>query len=350
MKQHVLGTLLFLVLSAFLILTTTGRAGEYEIVKTVKVGPCSSEPMLGPFKWSPDGSRLAFFGSKSLLLSDTLANSTTITEFSSYPHRFEWVNDNELCLHLQSSFAEDSVLNKLVLFDIENKTTTLLDEFWQYKFFPSRSEPLHEFDGPRVTLEGNLYYTHTTINRASSADGKTNERRLIKADKDASLENNHVLCWGDDGLYRVNLLWADSVRIAPKPYRYIPFTPVLNHDGTLALLGETLIELKDSTAYNYYWKVRPEPDSGVYCGLAYVSFNPRSEEILFQLACDNGDKTIADSIGVYNYLTTEMTIFSPPDGNDRCWTPVYAPDGNKIAFWSDGNLYIMYRRHGEGYE
>ena len=312
------------------------------------VGPCSSEPMLGAFKWSPDGTQLAYFSGRMLMFSDTLANSTAVMELPLFPHRFEWIDNSSICLHLFSSPAEDSTLNQLVLLDIAFKTITALDEYWRYKTFGFRDNTLHDFDGPRVTLEENCYYTHTEYDSDQSPDGILRERRLVRPNERETPANNHILCWGDDGLYRANLTRTDSVRLAPKPYRHIPLTPVLNSDGTLALLGETLMRLEDSTAYNYFHQTGYVSDSGVHCGLAYVSFNPRFEEILFQLTCDNGDRTIADSIGVYDYRTSELTIFTPPDGNTQCRTPVYAPDGRKIAFWSDGSLYIMYRKPDSG--
>ncbi|MFH2037689.1 MAG: hypothetical protein ABIJ45_14910, partial [Candidatus Zixiibacteriota bacterium] len=84
------------------------------------------------------------------------------------------------------------------------------------------------------------------------------------------------------------------------------------------------------------------------CGHLFFSINSNYHEILFQFSCDNFEfeRTVAERIGTYNYKTNEWNLLNPFNNDQDCLTPVYHPDGKKIAFLSDNKAYIMFREFG----
>jgi hypothetical protein len=333
---------------AFLSPGNTAHAASYEISKIIEIGPASWTPMTQPIKWSPDGTRLSYFKGRTLMMSDTLGNSREIENFTMYPHRYIWISDNELCIDFDEGFAADSSLHQLVRFDVKSGQKTAVEEYISYKYYrdPTGTSGYH---GPFLSLEGNPYYYYFTYTSRSKKTGVISENRSVMTGKSEDIGNDHVLWWGKDGLYRIRLDDTDSSRIGPTPSNHLDGTTIMSPDGSHVMHWGTMLRLADSTFIILDTIPFELPPHAAYCAFLFAFFNPKSTEVLFHLTCDDvtGEQVVANRIGVFDYESYNLHIFDPPTGVKDATTPVYAPDGKKIAFLSDGKAYIMYRKLSE---
>jgi hypothetical protein len=334
-------------------------AASYKVTKVIEVGPAAWVPFTGPLRWSPDGTMLAYFANNYLMISDTLGKSREVKwiDIGITPKRFEWVSDEKIAINLPKYRLPDSTLyNTITVIDVNTGQDTIVIADTPRTTW----KPVYQragdtfFEGPFLSLEGNTYYvikTHTGSSKEipsgrGTAPETIDEPHWIIPDKAPALESNHFIRWYlKTGLFEISLTGSDSTRIAPTPFSYIgPFTEI-NRDRTYAMNGGTILRIADSVCIVMDTLPIQVPVVGAICGFAYVSFNPQWSEVLFQLTCDSVDLTVADRIGTFNYLTSEFVIYDPPAGAQHCVTPVYAPDGKKIAFLDEDHhkLYILHR-------
>jgi hypothetical protein len=358
-KRLVFSFLIFII--PFVFLSFDGKAAEYEITKIIEVGPTDRAPTVWPLKWSPDGTRLAYFLNRSLYISDTLGNSREIIHFDLFPHRYEWLSDNEIIIHL-TNYRTESEVNRLVKVDIGNKQLSLLAEYTCGLGIREKNDP-NSFAGPFLTVEGRLYY-RTNVIRATVYDPEIQsepmpvifpESAYPRKTEAPAPEQNHILSWGKDGLYMIKGDLSDSTEIAPKQ-RHPVKTPIASSkDQLYYMIHSKICNFKDTICISLdTFLIRYTGVIGY--DFLYYSFNPRGEEVLFELICEkneNLEKGMAYderksyeefSMATFNYATNRLTILDSLIDLQGCRTPTYAPDGLKIAFLHGGNAHIMYRR------
>lgn len=324
-------------------------AKDYNINKVIEVGQSDLAPISSPLKWSPDGTKLAYFFNQSLYLSDTLGNSREITHFDLFAHRFEWLSDFEIVIHLQN-YSSEPLFHKLIKVDINRIELSILRQFTRRRGVRLDND-LNSFMGPFLTVEGRLYY-RTNVIRATILDSvKKREPRPIvfpESDYPTKLQNlasdkNHILSWGKDGLYMIKCDLSDSVRIAHKPYGYMPFPPTLSPDRSYYAQGGTILRVIDSTYIVMDTIVKQFPPNTGATDFMYVSFNPIESEVLFNLVFHDADNYEVHRVGTFDYVTNEFTIIDTLIGMEGCRSPAYAAGGKKIAFLHDGKVHILYR-------
>lgn len=157
-------------IAILLLSIAVGSAADLKSDRVVLVKSAGANPITGPLKWSPDGTKLAVFDQRTLLVSNTLGNSLRIAEFYMQVHRYEWLSNSEIILNLilrsYDSVGHYSRANRLLRVDITDGGIEVLEE---YVTKPSTPEP---FDGPWLTHEGALYYrTNIASNPAPRSSG-----------------------------------------------------------------------------------------------------------------------------------------------------------------------------------
>jgi hypothetical protein len=350
----------FLIIIPLVFLSLDGKTAEYEITKIIEVGPTDRAPTVWPLKWSPDGAQLAYFLNRSLYISDTLGNSREITHFELFPHRYEWLSDYEIIIHLQKYTVPQP--HKLVKVDVKTSQVSVLEEYTRRLGIRARNNP-NSFAGPFLTVEGRLYY-RTNVLRATVYDPAIQSEPMPVIFPESAYprktvapapEENHILSWGKDGLYMIKGDLSDSTEIAPKQ-RHPVKTPVANSkDQLYYMIHSKICNFKDTICISL------DTFLTRYAGVIgydflYYSFNPRDEEILFELICEKNEnlekgmpyderKSYEEfSMATFNYAANRLTVLDSLIDLQGCMTPTYAPDGLKIAFLHGGNAHIMYRR------
>jgi hypothetical protein len=317
---------------------------DYEIMKIVEIGPADWVPMQGPLKWSPDGSKLAFFHRGELSIADTTGKIRGIKKFDLVPHLFEWISNDEISIYLRAK--EGIGQNKLLLININSGQETDIVEFVR-KRFPENSDSITDFDGPLRTVEGNVFYR---IYRKNASAIKFIEGQSKSGGSAKALSENHFVRWGNDGLYMIKCDQSDSSRVARKPYEHMPLPPKMSSDRKYILMGGTMQRLVDSvyividTIINNIDPITRLNVSRVFCGVIYESFNPNSPEVVFQVTCDDGHYILGEKLATYNYETYTYTDLEQFVKGKNPGAPSYSPDGRNIAYLAEGRAFILMRR------
>ena len=142
------------------------HAAEYEVVELVEIGGAAEVPMSGPMKWSPDGTRLAYFAYGYLMLADTAGNTEKVKKIDLLPRRYEWISNDDIAVMLCDRVNFDSTLYSLVSLNISSCRTDLLDQYVRRRPSPDVRGNIC-IDGPFVTIEGQPYYIFETLTGGS---------------------------------------------------------------------------------------------------------------------------------------------------------------------------------------
>jgi len=332
-------------------------ATSYKVTKVIEVGPAAQVSYASPLEWSPDGTMLAYLANNYLMVSDTLGNSREVykIDIGIRPRRFEWASNDKIAINLPRYRLPDSALyNTITVVDVNSGQDMIViadTPRTNWKPVYQRAGDTF-FEGPFLSLEGNAYYVIKTytgrqvkLPRGTVAE-TTDEYHWFFPDKAPAMADNHIVRWGTDGLYLIALDQSDSTWLAKDPYGQA-FEAVVSRDYSHVFTLSTLINVSDSTTIDLR-KLAGERPAGTFgCGYLFVSFNPKTSEMLFNQTCDgnypSGTEFVVDRIGTFNYTTNEFIILDTITGIQNCTTPVYAPDGKKIAFLADYKAYIIYR-------
>ncbi|MCX6830103.1 MAG: hypothetical protein NT002_12625 [candidate division Zixibacteria bacterium] len=316
----------------------SASAGDYTIEKVIEIGPADWVPFLWPIKWSPDGTKISYFYNGYLTISDTLGHSRQAWKANTYPHKYEWLSNDEIFMH-QRFLAGNRTIVRLSIIDINTGQERILVDNTPADSNMSAVQEV-EVSGPERTVEGNVYYINEKVAGKSAIIPQS---KFAPADKASSASDNHILRWGDKGLYLVRADMQDSTRLSRKPYDYIPLPPIISPDHKYIMVGGTIERIADSQYIVMDTCITNKPQKTVGCGFIFCSFNPKGNEILFQRGCDDGESYIVRSIGTFILETGRIQILDSIIHLTDCATPVYAPDGRKIAFQSNKKIYIIYR-------
>ncbi len=313
------------------------HATSFEVTQVIEV----DSEVGGPIKWSPDGLKLSYFKGKQLYISDTLGNSTFIKELELFPHRYEWLDNNKLVLHIKKHEGPKST-NKLITVDINTQQDSLITSYIYQAGISSKVAGFESFRGPHKSLEGNIYYENNTNSGNKSIPSQVN-RSFFGLDKELKLSTDSKINWKRKGeIYRVNCDNSDSVLIADKPWwTATPFE--LSKEDTLVLSAEYLINLSTQETIDIGDITGPPPPNTLGCGILYYSFNPLYPEMIFNQGCDIDEGTTLNRVIIYNYFTNELQIIDSIANLTNCTTPVFHPSGNIISLRSSGKLYLIYR-------
>lgn len=273
------------------------------------------------------------------MISDTLGHSQAVCQATMYPHRYEWLSDNEIVL-LQLGRLSGGKATKLSIIDLKTgQEEIIIDK--KEKFREADEHDSTQFDGPMLSIEGNVYYTMEKRSGKRSAIPKS---RYAKRDDREILRNNHYLAWGEDGVYKHWLNRRDSLRLGPRLHPHPILPPELSWDAKYIIYRGTLLRLGDSAIVIIDTMFRSRPANTVVCGIIFGAFSSAIPEFLFQRSCDDGETYNVLSVWTYNLNSRELTNLDTLANLTQCSFPVYAPDGLTIACLSQQKAYLIKRR------
>ena len=349
---------IFIIISfilSLLIVPINTLSADFEIMKVVEVGPCTGEPELSPLRWSPDGKYVAYFYNHTLMLSDSLGNTSTIKKFENTPRRFEWLSDKEIVIHFYDKPPSPGQNNELIRIDITTKEAEVLLSFQLTRGARLKNQE-NSFSGPFLTAEGHLYIRTNVIRSTLWPAGKgyLNENIMFvpskyakKNDTDYS-KTDHIAFWEKDGIYMSKADFSDLRKLGSRSKHPIQSAVVLNHDYTHYMVDWLVCSVADTSCLYIYEYMKDQPPDTYLPFPRCYSFNPKMPEILMDIVFPISENTETWRTGIFNYETQEFTMLDNAINIFSIWASAYCPDGRKIAFRTvDGTLYILYRTINE---
>jgi hypothetical protein len=352
MKKGVITFLLAFTLIAIFSINQCSSAQDFKIEKVVEIGPADWVPFLGPIKWSPDGTKISYFSKGYLMISDTLGNSHQVMKVDMMPFRYEWVSNEEIAITFKGQGNGGAIPYKLSLFNINNASETVLEQFMR-NGSGDDSVIVSDFNGPYRTVEGAVYYHIAKSAVVGDGDYRSFSPSNLKAvpiqselktaTKSSSLAGNHLVRWGNNGLFKINCETNDSVVILANFHPPVPLDPALKSDLTLMMYRNTIYSLTDSSSINLQEFIEPYPIGTKGCGMVFQSFNPIFNEVLFQIGCDDGVSYEVNRIGTFNYVTNRFSVLDSNPALVNCIAPVFSPNGVNIAVLANYKACIVIR-------
>ncbi len=340
MKPRLLALLLLITL-----ISSYSLALDYKITSVIEVGEADFTPFIDPLIWSPDGTMLAFTKGRVIKISDTLGNVRDVIKLERAPHRYGWVSNNQIAVHMRRFTGNGpETVEELSLVNTSANSKSVIHGFTlerNYREIPGKTYS----DGPYSTVEGNKYYRFTRFDSRDKNADKI-ERRPFIGNKSDALRNDHILRWNGDNLHKVRLDNSDSTWLAKRPASVLEVTgrTYINKDQSHVLISDGVINLIDSSFIDLQEFLKPFPPKTFGCGLVWFSFNPVATEILFTVACDDGHSYEVLRIGTFDYFTKDFRIIDILINIPNCKAPVYSPTGDRIAFLANGKAYIINRQ------
>ena len=353
MKKGAIIFLLAFTLIAIFSIYQCSSAQDFKIEKVIEIGPADWVPLLWPIKWSPDGTKISYFSKGYLMISDTLGNSHQVMKVDMMPFRYEWVSKEEIAITFKGQEKAGAIPYKLSLFNIDNASETVLEQFMR-NGSGDDSVIISDFNGPYKAVEGGVYYHIAKSAVAGDGDYKyyspSNlkavpiQSKLKTASKSSSLADNHFVRWGNNGLFKIDCVTDDSVAILANFHPPVPLAPAVKSDFSYVMYLNTIYCLADSQSINLDKYLIPYPENTKGCGASFASFNPVYNEVLFQIACDDGVSYEVNRIGTFNYVSNRFSILDSSSTLVNCIAPVFSPNGINIAVIANYKVCIIVRR------
>lgn len=316
----------------------------YRVERVVEIGP-GGGPIVGTMQWSPDGTQLAYFADGYLMVSDTLGNSRQVVKLEGRVRRFVWLDNDRVAVYeeiLAERAGRTATINTI---NIQTGEHQELDRFVKQ---PGEgwSQVTRSFDGPYLTLEGIAYYATHTGEYGKPARQVT--RRLIEYSPGMPQGGLHILRTYPTGVYEIDLLGQDSVKLADLPDWadpvYLGLYPTqISRDRQYILNDAMLFDFAKSTWINLTPPKDEFPDGTRSCSFVRSWLNPARNEVVGLIDCWDGESYVVERTGIYDIETASMTILDTLVNLPSCLNPCYSPDGRKIAFFSEGKGYILCR-------
>lgn len=339
MKPRFLALLLLITL-----ISSHSFALDYEITSVIEVGEADFVPFIDPLIWSPDGTMLAFTKGGVIKISDTLGNVRDVIKLEIPIHRYAWVSDNQIAVHMRRFTGRSTeTVEELSLVNTSANSKSVIHGFtleYNYREIPGKTYS----DGPYTTAEGNKYYRFTTFDSRNKNADKV-DRRPFAANKSDVLRNDHILRWSGENLYKVRLDESDSTWLTERPASVLEISgrTYINKDQSHVLIRDGVINLYDSSFIDLVEKVKPFPPNTIVCDFLWYSFNPTAPEIVFTSVCEGSETYEFFRIGTYDYTSNDFVIIDTLTNISNCTSPVYSPNGIRIAFLANGKAYILNR-------
>ena len=330
-----------------MLMTGISSAQEFEITDVIEVGPATLAPS-SPVMWSLDGTKIAYFNGRTLMISDTLGKATEIKTFDLSAHRFEWLSDNEIIIRLIQWGTMPRPL-KMVIVDILTGNITVLGQFNHGIGIREKNVP-YSFSSPLRSLEGNVYYRKNILH--ANVPGEKAEDKIepivfpeSKYEKDRNIipSENHYLSWNDNGLNKISCDLLDTTLILNKKLSSVAVSTTLSYDEKYVIKDGYLYSFEDSQIINISLLIDYLPVNMVNAHAYHETFNPIYPEILFDACYQDAQENGTKRIGIYDINSNGVEIIGEQYGLIECWHPVYSPNGNNIASVCDKKLYIICR-------
>ena len=337
MKKSILGTVLVI-----LLMCGISKATEYKITGLIDVGP-GYGTYVETVKWSPDGTKLAFFDDGNLMLSDTLGNREQIVQIDNIPFMYEWISNEEIMIHLHTKWVNREQFNQLVTVDIASKSLTTIKEYWRGPKY--RDKNTDSFTGPYKTIDGKVYY-ETNVNGIHSIEKTVFPQSKYDQTYNISLSGkNYRVQKYDNAQFKI--LSSDGIEIpiiTPIFGNYSVTQIIVNKDITYVMVEGYIHGIYDSIRIdaNSYVGINP-PGFEYFSKTFNGEINPQSKEIVTTIPFYNEEEKDYDWTGIFNFETMELTIVDTLLNLDQSFEPTYNPNGRLIALQSGDKIFIITR-------
>ncbi|MEA1981255.1 MAG: hypothetical protein U9N54_09810 [candidate division Zixibacteria bacterium] len=309
----------FIVTLVLMIFIMSGllQSADFEVTQVIEIGPCSG-PVYRPVQWSPDGSRIAFFSGKTLMIADTLGNTKEIYEIAFHARKFLWANNEEIVL----AQTERGRPYRLSLINLSGEENVLAEE---------RSQK-PQFSGPHSTPDNIVYYY-------PDKNSKSEPIILSHLEKNQQvlLSEHYQIKLLDSTLYKISLNEEDTVELINKKISSIV---------TSESFDKIVYTVRTGEVYQYQFSnnelIKIElpnfqvPETANYCLIEDYNFNTNSDLLLYYVTCDSHYNVENSIICLFDNNSRTNYLFSPMTTSSFESQPVFSPNNRYFSFIAGG--------------
>lgn len=317
--------LLLTILIIAVIISSPCLGREIKVTEVIEVGPCGG-PLYQPIKWSPDGSHIAFFRGKTLMMADTLGNQQEIYTIELTPRSFEWVSDTAIAFTQRDITAGRDKTYRLSVVTLSGVETVHENE-------QVARENSVSFSRIRKTASGAVYY-RSEVKSANTIHLLSHSGN----DKAETLSSHYDLKLVDGRVCNISLDDKDTMVVLPTAHSGLVASKDLNiimTDGMdLSMFVYDILTKRCDTLV-----APPELDSNeLFCGPSEYDYDPDNDLVLFSIVCDerHGHHTDGIRICLYDRTAVVSQVLSPLTSSEFERSPMFSPNGNFFSFVADG--------------
>ncbi len=301
--------------------------------RVVEIGEIDGVPISGPMKWAPSGDKIAYAYQSKLVAVDTLGHKILSIGSELSLHRFEWLSEKEIVAFEQLRSRQIEHI-RLVRYDITTGESAVIEEFQKNWPLP---RGLNEgyFEGPYLTVQGNLYYY------IYAAGVKVPTFPESKYQEKSPYESNYIYRLTPGGLYLIRADLKDSIYAYDKGY----VDTVQSLKQKYYVSGGFVTNLKDSSSIllDTFPVLRNAKQSYLGCGFMNEEINPKRNEVIFYYTCDIDQHNTTGYLYLMDLDLNKFIELAQEVNEDYCQVARFSPDGQKIAMCCTGKGYIIIR-------
>ena len=312
---------------------------EFKVRKIVEVVDSDTTPIIGGLRWSPDGAYIAYFRNGWLMLADTIGRARRMVKVQGLAGRFEWLDNTRLVVCLHSYTGDKTEVQRLCLLDVTLGSEQVLDS--ANRRVGQRAAEGTVLDGPKRSLEGNLYYG---LGRGPSQVKRRITTSAVRVEAMTPTAKDHILRWSvnSDGLYKVALDGSDSTILLEGKQPGGSLEMDINTEGDQLAMGRVIRSLKGPEYIDMETSLPPPPE-GSLCGIILPKFNPKYLEVAVHVTCDDGHMLTCGYAAIFDILSRQLAKLDELIGREHCGDTQFAPDGNRLAVNCVGRVYVVFR-------